>query len=120
MFIAKRLTAVAAVLGVVAVGAPVAGASAAGPLGLAGLSQPAFTPIGTNSANTCLNGVTDPGPLGPSGPYGADGPWGPNGPMYGSPNPLGNVAGCGGSLAYMLRGGTVASYVQANLASVGR
>jgi hypothetical protein len=118
MFIAKRLTAVAAVIGVVAVGAPVAGASAAGPL--SGLGQSVLTPGSTDSANVCLNGVTDPGPLGPSGPYGADGPWGANGPMNGSPNPLGNVAGCGGALAFMLRGGTVASYVQANLASVGR
>jgi hypothetical protein len=118
MFIAKRLTAVAAVLGVMAVGAPIAGASAAGPL--AGLGQSAFSPAGTNSADVCLSGVTDPGPLGASGPYGADGPWGPNGPMHDSANPLGNVAGCGGALAFVLRGGTVASYVQANLASVGR
>jgi hypothetical protein len=116
MFIAKRLTAVAAVIGVVAVGAPVAAASAAGPL--AGLGQ--LTPGGGNSADVCLNGVVDPGPLGPSGPYGADGPWGANGPLHSSPNPLGNVAGCGGGLAFVLRGGTVASYVQANLASVGR
>jgi hypothetical protein len=116
MFIAKRLTAVAAVIGIVAVGAPVAGASAAGPL--AGLGQ--LTPGGANPADVCLSGVTDPGPLGPSGPYGADGPWGANGPMHGSANPMGNVAGCGGGLAFLLRGGTVASYVQANLASVGR
>jgi hypothetical protein len=118
MFIAKRLSAVAAVIGVMAVGAPIAGASAAGPL--AGLGQSVFSPGGTNSADVCLNGVVDPGPLGPSGPYGAEGPWGANGPMHGSPNPLGNVASCGGGLAYLLRGGTVASYVQANLASVGR
>jgi hypothetical protein len=116
MFIAKRLTAVAAVIGIMAVGAPVAGASAAGPL--AGLGQ--LTPGGGNPADVCLSGVTDPGPLGPSGPYGADGPWGANGPMHGSANPMGNVAGCGGGLAFLLRGGTVASYVQANLASVGR
>jgi hypothetical protein len=117
MFNAKRLTAVAAVIGVAAVGAPVAGASAAGPL--PGLGQPLVAP-GNSSADVCLSNVVDPGPFGPSGPYGADGPWGPNGPMHGSANPLGNVTGCGGALAFLLRGGTVASYVQANLAAVGR
>jgi hypothetical protein len=47
--------------------------------------------------------------------YGDAGPWGPNGPMHGQPNPLGDVASCGGLLAYVLRGGTLSSFVQANL-----
>jgi hypothetical protein len=42
------------------------------------------------------------------------------GPPAAGVNPLGNVAGCGGALAFFLRGGTTASFVQANLAAVGR
>jgi hypothetical protein len=71
-------------------------------------------------ANVCLKGVVDPGPLGPMGPYGAYGPYGPNGPLHNQTNPLGDVAGCGGALTYMLRGGNITSFVNANLASVGR
>jgi hypothetical protein len=71
------------------------------------------------SPNACLSGFADPGPLGPSGPYGASGPYGPNGPMAGRPNPLGNVPQCGGMFAFVMRGDTVNSFVNANLASVG-
>jgi hypothetical protein len=107
MTLTKRLAAAAAVAGALAVAGPVAGASAAG--------APGTNPF----ANVCLHGVTDPGPLGPMGPYGPQGPYGPNGPMKNSPNPLGNVATCGGGLTYILRGGSLTSFVNANLASVG-
>jgi hypothetical protein len=114
MFIRSRLRATATVLAVLALAAP---AVAAGPAA-ADIPVPSITGIGT--PNVCLNGVVDPGPLGPSGPYGPQGPYGPNGPLRNSPNPLGNVATCGGALAFILRGGTISSFVQANLQSVGQ
>jgi hypothetical protein len=64
-------------------------------------------------------GIADPGPLGPAGPYGEAGPWGPAGPMHGQPNPLGDTAQCGGFTTFVVGGGTVSSFVNANLASVG-
>jgi len=107
-----RLAAVTTVTAALAVALPVAGAGAALPIPIG------FTGSAANS-NLCLSGVADPGPLGPSGPYGVNGPYGPNGPLHGAPNPLGDTANCGGGLAYMLNGGTVSSFVNANLASVG-
>ena len=68
--------------------------------------------------NLCLQGVPDYGPLGQFGPYGQYGPYGPNGPMHNQTNPMGNVASCGGTLAFILRGGTLQSFIQANLNSV--
>jgi hypothetical protein len=112
MSLRKRFPAVATVAAVLAIAAPVATAGAALP-SIPSLGQP------TDPANICLSGVVDPGPFGPSGPYGADGPYGPDGPLAGRPNPLGNTAQCGGLLTFVLRGGTVSSYVDANLASVG-
>jgi hypothetical protein len=97
---------------VLAVAAPVATANAALP-SILQPTQPAST------ANICFSGLVDPGPFGPSGPYGADGPYGPNGPLAGRPNPIGNAPTCGGLLAYVLRGNTISSFVNANLASVG-
>lgn len=110
MSLRRRLSAGTAVVAALAVAVPMAaaGTASAAPIGL----------IGSNP-NLCLHGVVDPGPFGPSGPYGATGPYGPNGPLHNSPNPLGNVAQCGGGLTWLLRGGTVSSYVNANLASVG-
>ena len=108
MSLRSRLTAITAAAAVLAI-APVATAAAVpGPLTLPG-----------SSPDACLSGLTDPGPFGPSGPYGPGGPWGANGPLNGHPNPLGNTAECGGLIAFVLRGGTVSSYVNANLASVG-
>jgi hypothetical protein len=109
MSLRKRLPAAALATAVLAIAAPVATAGAAIPSIL-----PAKQP-----ADICLSGVVDPGPLGPSGPYGPDGPYGQNGPLAGAPNPIGNAAQCGGLLTYALRGGTVSSFVNANLASVG-
>jgi hypothetical protein len=108
MSLRKRATAATAVIAALAVAAPVASANAAVP-GLPGLGAP--------NPNLCLHGVVDPGPFGPSGPYGADGPYGPNGPLHGQPNPIGNAAQCGGLLTYVLRGGTLSSFVNANVAS---
>jgi hypothetical protein len=102
------MTAVSAAL---AIAAPVAAAGAAVPSSL--LGSPAANP------NICLHGVVDPGPFGPSGPYGASGPYGPDGPLHGQPNPIGDAASCGGLLTLVLRGDTVSSFVNANLASVG-
>ena len=66
-------------------------------------------------ADICLSGIPDPGPFGPMGPYGPSGPYGVNGPLHGQPNPIGNAATCGGLLTYILRGGTLDSFVQASL-----
>ncbi|MCW3013851.1 MAG: hypothetical protein JWO02_943 [Solirubrobacterales bacterium] len=111
MFIRSRLWASAAA--VMALSVPVAAASpaaaAVGPLNAT-----------SGSSHVCLSGVTDPGPLGPSGPYGSQGPYGPNGPLHGATNPLASDVNCGGALAFMLNGGTIDSFVQANLASVGQ
>jgi hypothetical protein len=109
MSLRKRLPAVAAITSVLALAAPVATAGAALP------SLPSLQP----NPNLCLSGVVDPGPFGPSGPYGASGPYGPDGPLHGAANPIGNAATCGGLLTFALRGGTVSSFVNANLASVG-
>jgi hypothetical protein len=110
MSLRKRLPAVAAVTAMLAVAAPVATAAAA---------LPSILPHTGSGSDICLSGVVDPGPFGPSGPYGADGPYGPNGPLHGAANPIGNAASCGGLLTYALRGGTISSFVNANLASVG-
>jgi hypothetical protein len=49
------------------------------------------------------------------GPYGAYGPYGPNGPLHNQPNPIGNAASCGGLFTFILRGGTLDSFVQGSL-----
>jgi hypothetical protein len=110
MRVPTRLAATLATAATLAVAVP-AGAIAATPP-----SMPKFGP----DPNLCLKGVVDPGPLGPMGPYGPDGPYGADGPLHGQPNPLGNVATCGGSLTYILRGGTLPGFVQANLNSAGQ
>jgi hypothetical protein len=105
-----RFPRLAAATAVLAIAAPVA---------TAGAASPSILPARQPPANICLSGVVDPGPFGPSGPYGADGPYGAQGPLAGAPNPIGNTASCGGLLTYVLRGGNVSSFVNANLASVG-
>jgi hypothetical protein len=110
MSLLKRLPAVAAATTMLAIAAPVA---------TAGAALPSILPPRQPAADICFSGFVDPGPFGPSGPYGADGPYGPDGPLAGRPNPLGNTAECGGLLTFVLRGGTISSYVNANLASVG-
>jgi hypothetical protein len=103
----KRIAAAVAVTAALA-GAVPAAAGAAPP------TLPALPGTGSN-ANLCLSGVTDPGPFGPMGPYGAYGPYGPDGPLHGQPNPIGDAASCGGLFTYILRGGTIDSFVHASL-----
>jgi hypothetical protein len=91
----------------------------AAPVATAAAAFPSILPPRQPAADICLSGVVDPGPFGPSGPYGPGGPYGANGPLAGRPNPIGNAATCGGLLTYALRGGTISSYVNANIASVG-
>jgi hypothetical protein len=98
----RKTLAAATAVGVLAVAAPMS-ASAAVP------TLP--NPLAPNP-NLCLSGVVDPGPVGPRGPYGPQGPYGANGPLHGQANPIGNAATCGGLLTYVLRGGTLSSFVQ--------
>jgi hypothetical protein len=72
-----------------------------------------------NNANLCLSGVVDLGPFGPLGPYGQSGPYGPNGPLAGQPNPIGNAASCGGLLTFILRGGSLQSFIQGSIPHSG-
>ena len=112
----RKLVAAGSAIAALAAIAPVTAASAqapapaapAGPGGMPNLLQP--------NPNLCLQGFADHGPFGPSGPYGASGPYGPNGPLANVPNPIGNAAQCGGLITFILRGGTVSSYVQATIA----
>ena len=109
MHASKRLTATLAVAAALTAAAPAAANAAAGPV-------PAnFDP----PANVCLHDVGDMSALGPYGPYGPSGPWGKDGPMNGKPNPLGDVANCGGMITYIVRGGTLDGFIQANIGAVG-
>ena len=111
-----RLAAATATVAALAVAAPIATADPIPPaIPPAAPLQSALAP----NPNLCLSGFVDYGPLGPYGPYGASGPYGPHGPLAGHPNPIGNAAQCGGWMAYVLRGGTIGSFVQANIESVG-
>jgi hypothetical protein len=108
MSLRNRVSAVTALIAAVAVAVPAAAPAA--PI--------TFPQLGPNP-NLCLHGVVDPGPCGPARPYGPAGPYGSKGPLNGRPNPIGNAATCGGLLTFILRGGTLNSFVDGNLASVG-
>jgi hypothetical protein len=101
----KRLTATAAVLGTLAIAAPISGASAQG-------TSPAST---APSADVC-DGVASAGPMAVLGDYGPLGAYGPLGDHSGQPNPATN---CGGAISFALPGFTVGSFVNANL-SIGQ
>jgi hypothetical protein len=110
MSLTKRLSAAsAAVVAALAIALPATAANAAVP------SVDLPNPLAPNP-NLCLSGVADLGPFGPMGPYGAAGPYGPSGPLHGQTNPIGNAAQCGGLLTYVLRGGTLSSFVQTSIA----
>ena len=106
MSLRKGLAAVTAV-GALAVAAPLSASAA----------TPNLLPTTGAQGQVCLHGIVDPGPFGPLGPYGAHGPYGPNGPLHDQPNPIGNAAECGGLIAYILNGGSLQSFVSANVAS---
>jgi hypothetical protein len=101
----KRLAAILAAGATIAAVAPAA-ANAAPPGAI------------TDPSKVCFQGVPDFGPFGPYGPYGAYGPYGKDGPLHGQPNPLGDAANCGGLLTYIIRGGTLTSFIQANVQSI--
>jgi hypothetical protein len=108
MSLRKSLSAVTAVSVALAVAAPLAAAAPAPTLP---------TPFAPNP-NLCIQGgPVDMGPFGPLGPYGPSGPYGANGPLHGQANPIGNAATCGGLLTYILRGGTLTSFVNGSVAS---
>jgi hypothetical protein len=105
MTLDKRLTAAAAVLGTLAIAAPISGASAQA-------TSPAST---APPANVC-DGVANAGAMAVLGDYGPLGAYGPLGDHNGQPNPAAN---CGGAISFALPGQTVGSFVNANL-SIGQ
>jgi hypothetical protein len=110
----RKTLAAATAVGILAVAAPLSASAAVPTVSLPTPTVPTVSlpnPLAPNP-NLCLSGVVDPGPFGPSGPYGPQGPYGPNGPLAGQPNPIGNAATCGGLMTYILRGGTLSSFVQ--------
>jgi hypothetical protein len=101
MILDKRLTATAAVLGTLAIAAPVSAASAQ-----------ATSPAPTAPAANVCDSVAAAGPLAVLGDYGPLGAYGPLGNLNGQPNPAAN---CGGANSFALPGFTVGSFVNANL-----
>jgi hypothetical protein len=102
----KRVAAATAVVAAMAAAGPVTASHAALPSGLG---------LGTPDPNLCFHNAYNIGPFGPAGPYGPSGPYGADGPLHGYANPIGNAAECGGFTTYLLRGGTVSSYVDASI-----
>ena len=100
MLLRKLLPATTAVIGALAIAAPLAGAQA-----------PAAPP-----ADVCA-GVQSAGPMAVLGPYGPLGDYGPNGALAGQPNP---AAACGGPISFALPGMTVGSFVTSNLSIAGQ
>jgi hypothetical protein len=104
MTLDKRLTATAAVLGTLAIAAPISGASAQ-----------ATSPASTAPSAVC-DSVANAGAMAVLGDYGPLGAYGPLGDHNGQPNPAAN---CGGAISFALPGFTVGSFVNANL-SIGQ
>jgi hypothetical protein len=100
MFLRRLFPTTTALLGALAIAAPVAGA--------AGTAPP--------SADVCAS-VQAAGPMAVLGPYGPLGDYGPNGSLAGQPNP---ATGCGGPVSYALPGFTVGSFVDATLGMAGQ
>jgi hypothetical protein len=100
MLLRRLLPVTTALIGSLAIAAPVAGASGA----------PAAA-TAAPSAYVCTE-VAGAGPLAVLGPYGPLGDYGPLGAHAGQPNP---AAGCGGATSFALPGQTVGSFVTDNL-----
>jgi hypothetical protein len=88
-----------AIIGALAIAAPVAAAATPAP-----------------PADVC-DSVASAGPMAVLGPYGPLGDYGPNGALAGQPNP---AAACGGAISFALPGLTVDSFVAANLSLAGQ
>ena len=106
MLLRRLLPTTTALLGALAIAAPVAGASG-GPVADSATAAP--------SADVC-NAVQGAGPMAILGPYGPLGDYGPNGKFAGQPNP---GAACGGAVSFALPGQTVGSFVTSNLSLAG-
>jgi hypothetical protein len=101
------LSSTTALIGALAIAAPVAAAASGDPVA-------ATTPA--PSADVC-NSVSSAGPMAVLGPFGPLGDYGPNGALAGQPNP---AAACGGAISFALPGSTVGSFVTANLSLAGQ
>jgi hypothetical protein len=107
MLLRNLLPSTTALIGALAIAAPVATAASGDPVA-------ATTPA--PSADVC-DGVQSAGPMAVLGPYGPLGDYGPNGALAGQPNP---GAACGGAISFALPGATVGSFVNANLSLAGQ
>ena len=107
MFIRRLLPTTTALVGALAIAAPVAGASA-GPIGPPAVAAP--------PADVCA-AVNSEGAMAVLGPYGPLGDYGPTGAHAGQPNP---ASGCGGAVSFALPGSTVGSYVNSILSLAGQ
>jgi predicted membrane protein len=99
MNLRNLLPATAAILGALAIAAPVATADTA-----------------PSQADVCAS-VNAAGSMAILGPYGPLGDYGPNGARAGQPNP---AAACGGPISFALPGQTVGSFVTSNLSLFGQ
>ena len=106
MLLRKLLPTTTALLGALAIAAPVAGADVA-PGAASGTAAP--------SADVC-NAVQAAGPMAVLGPYGPLGQYGVGGALAGQANP---AAACGGPISFALPGQTVGSFVTSNLSLAG-
>jgi hypothetical protein len=106
MLLRRLLPATTALIGALAIAAPVAGAN----------GEPAATATPAPSADVCA-GVQSAGAMAVLGPYGPLGDYGPGGSHAGEPNP---AAACGGPISFALPGQTVGSFVTSNLSLAGQ
>jgi hypothetical protein len=105
MFLRRLFPTTTALLGALAIAAPVAGAAA-----------PGADVTATPPADVCAT-VQAEGSMAVLGEYGPLGKYGPNGELAGQPNP---ATGCGGPMSFAFPGFTVGSFVNANLALAGQ